>query len=184
VRYGKFFSPEEAADNLLDIARRRRFRLFRITGSEPILGEASLAHLLAVSDLVSREVPNSKFVLETNGLMLGYRPELSERFSPRNVLVRVSLKGTDPLSFEKMTGAQQEYFSFPLQALKILEGRGFETWPALMEDLFTPAEITRLKQSLRGLGIQAALELESLEPYPFVLDNLRRRGVDYRGLLR
>jgi uncharacterized Fe-S cluster-containing radical SAM superfamily protein len=48
ARFGRLYSPEQVADNLLRIARRRMFHLFRVTGSEPILGEASLRHLLKV----------------------------------------------------------------------------------------------------------------------------------------
>jgi hypothetical protein len=46
-----------------------------------------------------------------------------------------------------------------------------------MEDLFSEAEITGLKRTLREKGIRAELELECLEPYPFVLENMRNRGV-------
>jgi uncharacterized Fe-S cluster-containing radical SAM superfamily protein len=174
-RHGSFYAPEEVAENLLRISRRRGFHLFRVTGSEPVLGEASLAHLLKVMELIFRGDHRSHFVLETNGLMLGFRPELGEKLRFRNLLVRIALKGADPLSFERVSGAAREFFPYPLLALKNLQRLNVRAWPALMGDLFSPAEIGGLKNILRGFTIKDELELESLEPYPFVLENLRRR---------
>jgi uncharacterized Fe-S cluster-containing radical SAM superfamily protein len=175
--HGKLYSPEEVAENLLGLARRHSYHLFRITGSEPILGEASLEHVLAVANHVFREISQSRFILETNGLMLGFRPELAARLGPRNLVIRIALKGTDPESFEKISGAQRDFFSFPLRALKELESRGLEVWPALMEDLFCETDIAALRETLRLVGVRADLELERLEPYPAVLAHLNQRGI-------
>lgn len=177
ARFGRLYSPEQVADNLLRIARRRFFHLFRVTGSEPILGEASFKHLLKVIELVSSEEPRSKFILETNGLMLGYREDLAAQLKLDPVLVRVAIKGVDPASFEKITGARGEFFPLPLKALQNLDCLGVQAWPALMADLFNETEITGLKKTLHESGIRAELELESLEAYPFVLENMRRRAL-------
>jgi uncharacterized Fe-S cluster-containing radical SAM superfamily protein len=175
--FGRFYAPEDVAKNLLRISRRRFFHLFRITGSEPILGEASFNHLLKAIEIIFREEPRSRFILETNGLMLGCRPDLGEKLKFENFLVRIALKGTEPLSFEKITGAKKDFYSYPLLALKNLERLKVRVWPALMEDLFSEAEIGNLKNTLREHDIKAELELESLEAYPFVLENMRRRQV-------
>jgi uncharacterized Fe-S cluster-containing radical SAM superfamily protein len=177
ARFGRLYSPSQVADNLLRIARRRFFHLFRVTGSEPILGEASFRHLLKIIELVSSEEPRSKFILETNGLMLGYREDLAAQLKVDRVLVRVAIKGVDPASFEKITGARGEFFPLPLKALENLDRLGIQAWPALMADLFNETEITSLKKTLRESGIRAELELESLEAYPFVLENMRRRAL-------
>jgi uncharacterized Fe-S cluster-containing radical SAM superfamily protein len=176
-RFGQFFSPEDVADALLEISRRRHFHLFRITGSEPILGEVSCEHLIRVIEIVLQDNPQARFILETNGLMLGCREELAQRLIFRNLLVRIAVKGIDPASFEKITGARRDFFIYPLLAIKHLESRGADVWPALMEDLFSEAEITKLRKTLKENGIQAELELECLEPYPFVLENLKKRGL-------
>lgn len=176
-RYGRFYAPQEVAENLLRISRRRFFYLFRITGSEPILGEASFNHLLKVRETIVREEPRSRFILETNGLMLGFKPELGEKLKFENLLVRIALKGTDPLLFENITGAKRDFFPYPLLGLKNLEARGARAWPALMGDLFTEADISNMKNTLREYDIKAELELESLEAYPFVLENMSRRRV-------
>jgi uncharacterized Fe-S cluster-containing radical SAM superfamily protein len=180
-RFGSFRAPEEVAENLLRISRRRSFQLFRITGSEPVLGEDSFNHLLEVIEIIFRNQPRSRFILETNGLILGLRPGLAARLNAENLLVRIALKGTDPLSFEKISGAKREFFPYPLLALQNLESTKVRAWPALMEDLYSEAEISGLKKTLKKFGIKPDLELESLETYPFVLENMRRRGILPKG---
>jgi uncharacterized Fe-S cluster-containing radical SAM superfamily protein len=178
ARFGKFASPENVAHKLLEIAHRRSLNFYRVTGSEPILGEASFHHLISVIELILNAEPRAKFVLETNGLMLGYRQAFVRRLCFPRVLVRIAVKGVNPESFEKITGARKEFFRYPLLALKALEQTGVRAWPALMEDLFSKSEIGELQKTLREQGIDSELELESLESYPFVLENLRRRAID------
>ncbi len=177
VRFGRFFSPEDVADKLLEIGRRRSFSLFRITGSEPILGETSFEHLIKVIETIFNAESRSNFVLETNGLMLGYKEELARRLKFPRLLVRIAFKGVNPESFEKITGAKKEFFHYPLTALRILGELGVRAWPALMEDLFSTSQIDELRQTLGEHGISSDLELESLEGYPFVLENMKRRGI-------
>jgi uncharacterized Fe-S cluster-containing radical SAM superfamily protein len=177
---GRFHEPRDVASLLLDIARRRHFRQFRVTGSEPILGEASLGHMAKVIRLIFEKRPDSVFILETNGLMIGYHPEFAGRLKFNNLAVRVCLKGVDPESFEKISGARADFFELPLAGLEALGEAGVEAWPALMQDLFTPEEINGLKSRLAYRGIRSELELESLEPYPFVMENLRRRNLRLR----
>jgi uncharacterized Fe-S cluster-containing radical SAM superfamily protein len=92
-------------------------------------------------------------------------------------LVRIAVKGVNPESFEKITGARKEFFRYPLLALRTLEQLGARAWPALMEDLFSKSQIEELKKTFREHRINSDLELESLEGYPFVLENMKRRGI-------
>lgn len=177
ARYGKFYSSQDVASILLKIAERRSFRRFRVTGSEPILGEESLEHFREVVEFVSNGLPHSVFILETNGFFLGHRMELIEKLKFRNLWVRIALKGVDEDSFENITGARREFFDYPLRALKEMERQGMKAWPAVMGALFTDDEISRLENVLSEYGIKASLEEEILEDYPFVLDNMRRRNV-------
>ena len=174
---GRCYPPQEVASHLLDIASSKRFRRFRITGADPILGEATLRHTTQVMRLISDQRPDSLFILETNGLMLGHRKEFVDALRFPNLAVRVCLKGTDPGSFEKITGAHADFFELPLAGLQSLQEAGVEAWPALLEDLFSPDQIERFKIFLAKHGIRGDLELESLEAYPFVLKNLRQRKV-------
>jgi uncharacterized Fe-S cluster-containing radical SAM superfamily protein len=179
-RYGRFSDPRQVALTLSRIARRSGFQLYRITGSEPVLGRASLEHAAGVVEQVRACDPQAQFVLETNGLMLGYRPELVDRVPTVGVMVRVALKGCDEQSFEHVTGADRRFFDYPLRAVKLLQDRGIRAWAAIMEDLFEDQDMARLENRLRSLGVAGSLEREHLERYPSVVENLRARGVRTR----
>lgn len=180
-RSGSFYSPEAVAEKLLGIARKKRWHLYRITGSEPVLGDASLDHLVDVLRLVSAGDPNGRFILETNGIMLGHSPEFVKRLDPSGLAVRVAIKGVDPASFEKITGAVGSYLECQIKAVKLLQDRGIEAWPALMEDLFSPAQISTLKNKLAKAGIKGDLEFEYLERYPYVMKQLEKEGIREQG---
>ena len=105
------------------------------------------------------------------GLLL----EKLQEFS--NLGVRICLKGVDEKSFEKITGAKKDFYRFPLIALKELEGLEIRVWPALMGDLFSREEISKFERFLRENNIQSELELEFLEAYPFVLENMKKRKI-------
>jgi uncharacterized Fe-S cluster-containing radical SAM superfamily protein len=179
-RFDKFYSAQEVSSRLLKIAHQRSFHLFRITGSEPVLGENSFQHLLKVITHIFREKPRSIFILETNGFFLGYRKELIEKLKFQNLWIRIALKGTDEDTFQNITGAKKEFFLYPIIALKELEKQGIKAWPAIMEDLFTENEIERLKRLLHERNIKAELEFEYLERYPFVLENMDKRNIQIK----
>jgi len=181
ARFNKFYSAQEVAANLLKIARKRSFHLFRITGSEPLLGEASLEHLRGVLKIIFQEQPRSVFILETNGFFLGSRPDLIKKLIFKNLWIRISLKGVDEESFELISGVKRESFQYPLVALKELEKEGMKAWPAVMRDLFSDEDIGRLEKVLEEYGIGARLEEEGLEEYPFVTENMKKRKVQIRG---
>ncbi len=177
ARFDKFYSSQQVAENLLRIARKRSFHLFRITGSEPLLGEASLEHLRGVLKIIFQEEPRSVFILETNGFFLGCRKDLVKKLIFKNLWIRISLKGVNEESFELISGAKKEFFRYPLVALKELEKEGMKAWPAVMRDLFSDEDIGRLEKVLEDYGIGVQLEQEVLEEYPFVTENMKRRNV-------
>jgi len=179
-RFKNFYSPQEVASRLLNIAQKKSFNLFRITGAEPILGEKSIEHLIEVLNIIFQNKPRSVFILETNGFFLGYQVDLNQKLKYRNLRIRICLKGADERSFELITGTRREFFKYPLKALKELEGEGIRAWPALMRDLFLPDEIGQLEKLLDEYKIKAELELETLEDYPFVIENMRKRKVQIK----
>ena len=177
-RFKEFYTPQQVADKLCHIADKKSYGLFRISGAEPVLGERTFFHLIEVLKLIHRKRPGSLFILETNGFYLGFRTDLLAGFKEfPNLRVRVCLKGVDEESFEKITGAEKEFYRFPIVALRELEGLGVKAWPALMGDLFDREDISRLERFLRKSGIRSDLELEFLEAYPFVVKNMERRKI-------
>ncbi len=108
---------------------------------------------------------------------LGYKPELIELFKYLNIKVRVSLKGIDEISFENISGAEKKYFEYPLIALRELEERKVITWPALMGDFFTHEEVLGFEEFLKDNYTSARVEIESLKPFPFVVENIKKRNL-------
>lgn len=177
-KYKEFYTPQQVADKLIHIAIKKSYRLFRISGAEPILGERTFFHLIEVLRGIHRKKSGSLFILETNGFYLGSRIDLLAKLKEfPNLRVRICLKGVDEDSFEKITGAKKDFYHFPLDALKKLEDLGLRVWPALMGDLFAREEIYRFEGFLRKYGIQSELELEFLEAYPFVVKNMEKRRI-------
>jgi len=172
--YGKFYSANEVVVRLTALAQKRGIGLFRISGAEPILGTASFGHMLQV-------LPAGKFIIETNGLVLGARPDLVEQVRGSGAAVRISIKGWDQESFEWISGAKKEFFPYPLIALKTLIDAGIDAWPAVMGDLFGPEGVRRLAARLDDFSIRTRIETEYLERYPFVVANLRQRGLEPAG---
>jgi len=174
---GEFYSGTEVARILLDIARKKGFRQVRISGAEPILGRESFPHLLEILETIRKEAPGTRFILETNGFMLGYDKDLAQelaRFHP--LLIRVSLKALEPEKFERITGAQGQFYFYPLQALINLREAGAHFWPAVMSEFFSTKEKQKLKNFLIQNQIPPEIEEEELILYPSVEENLKTRG--------
>jgi uncharacterized Fe-S cluster-containing radical SAM superfamily protein len=177
-RFHEFYSPPQVADKLLHIAKKKSYRLFRISGAEPVLGERTFFHLIEVLEQIHQKKSESMFILETNGFFLGCRTDLLEKLQEfSNLGVRICLKGVDEKSFEQTTGAKKDFYRFPLIALRKLEELGIRAWPALMGDLFSREEIGKFERFLKENDIQSGLELEFLEAYPFVLKNMKKRKI-------
>ncbi len=169
---GRFYSPEEVARNLTSIARKKGFHQVRISGNEPTLHRS---HLLKVLELLPIDL---QFVLETNGILIGYDPTYARdlsRFS--NLSVRVSLKGACPEDFIRLTQAKPDGFGYQLKALEHLVGEGVDCFPAVMANFSSQGEIKKLRQRLKGIEPDFEdFEEEELILYPFVLDHIQKAG--------
>jgi uncharacterized Fe-S cluster-containing radical SAM superfamily protein len=176
-KVGRFYSPEEVVRNLLSIARKRGFNKVRISGNEPTLHRS---HLLQVLQLIPKEI---QFILETNGILIGYDPSYAKDFSRfPNLYVRVSLKGACAEDFIRLTGAMSEGFTLQLKALENLLEAGVNCLPAVMANFSSQDEIAKLSQRLKGIRPDFAnFEEEELILYPFVMDHLQKAGLKWTG---
>jgi uncharacterized Fe-S cluster-containing radical SAM superfamily protein len=163
-KMGRFYSAEEVVRNLTSIARKKGFERIRISGNEPTLHRF---HLLKVLKLISKEF---HFILETNGILIGYDPSYAKDLSSfPNLSVRVSLKGVCPEDFTKLTGARPEGFELQLKALEHLVGEGVDCFPAVMANFSSPKKIKHLRKRLSEIRSDFAdFEEEELILYPFV----------------
>ncbi len=171
---GKFYTPSEVVAKLIHIARKRNYRSVRITGNEPTLCKE---HLLEV---ISQIPADLTFMLETNGILIdeGYAKELSQF---KNLHVRVSLKATNEIQFEKITNARGKYFELQFAALDNLIRNKVSCHPAIMENLIlSPNDLQKLRNRLSAnkSTLGSELELESLILYPFIRSELEKRKLD------
>ena len=175
---GRFYSPEQIFSALDKVARRRKYRLIRISGNEPTI---SRQHLLNVLEYV--ESTQYLFILETNGILIGadksYAKDLS-RFS--RVHVRVSIKGTTPEEFSKLTGAIPEGFELQLWALENLLDYGVSCHPAVMLSFSTNEGINSLLERLKDIDSRLLEEFEEeyVFLYPHVVERLRKANIKPR----
>ncbi|MGA2260799.1 MAG: radical SAM protein [Acidobacteriota bacterium] len=116
---GEFCSPAEVISKLRSEAGRTGIQHFRVSGAEPILGERSARHLAEVL----RAFPG-RFIVETNGIMLGYNLAFLDLLLRHNPYIRLTIKGDSPERFLEITGAQGTAFRCQLNALKELRKRG------------------------------------------------------------
>ncbi|MFX1575507.1 MAG: radical SAM protein [Promethearchaeota archaeon] len=156
--FGQFETSKQVSQKLL----KMNLPLIRISGGEPTICKE---HLLNLISLVPKE---ALFILETNGILIDevFAKELSKF---KNVYVRVSLKGVDKITFEKITGAKGKFFNFQINSLKLLNKYNIKNRAALLINLFT-------KDQIKHLGIQG-LEFEELIEYPFVVNSLEKKGI-------
>jgi uncharacterized Fe-S cluster-containing radical SAM superfamily protein len=176
-KVGRFYSPEEVARNLLSILRKKGFHQVRISGNEPTLHHS---HLLQIIQLIPKEI---RFILETNGILIGHDPSYAKDLSRfPNLFVRVSLKGTCPEDFTRLTGTKSEGFTLQLKALKNLLEAGVDCFPAVMADFSSRNEIAKLRQRLKEIRPDFAdFEEEKLILYHFVMNHLQKAGLKWTG---
>jgi uncharacterized Fe-S cluster-containing radical SAM superfamily protein len=170
---GRYYSPEEVARNLLSIAKKKGFQQVRISGNEPTLHRS---HHLKVLELIPQEI---RFILETNGIMVGddmsYAKDLSHF---PNLYVRVSLKGACPEDFSRLTKTKPEGFEYQLKALEYLLEKGVDCFPAVMTNFSSQGDLKKLRQRLKEIRSDFEdFEEEELILYPFVLDHIQKAGL-------
>jgi uncharacterized Fe-S cluster-containing radical SAM superfamily protein len=72
---------------------------------------------------VSKANSELDFILETNGLLLGYEPKFVSRLAKLDKLqVRVALKDWDEQSFERISEAEGKFFELPPKRIKGFTG--------------------------------------------------------------
>ncbi|MCD6357958.1 MAG: molybdenum cofactor biosynthesis protein MoaA [Thermoprotei archaeon] len=181
-RVGRFYPPEEVFKRLTRIAERRGYRYLRVSGNEPTLCRE---HLLALLELV--ESTDYTFILETNGVLIGYDRSYARDLSRySNLHVRVSIKGASPTEFASLTGAKPEAFELQLRALENLLDYGVSTHPAVMMSFSSPEDIRELESRLAEIDAKLVDELEEeyVFLYPHVIEQLKRAGLRPRVAYR
>ncbi len=173
-KYGEYYSPREVARQLEAIARRGGFARVRVSGAEPTIGREHLVELINALD------KRLLFILETNGILIGYDESYAKEFADKNVYVRVALKGASSKEFALLTNARPEFYDYQLKALESLEKHGIRYRPALMS---FSRDIEDLRRRLERIspGLSEDLEIEELMLFPHVKRELEKRKIDSRS---
>jgi uncharacterized Fe-S cluster-containing radical SAM superfamily protein len=161
---GDFYSSEKVANQLEIIAQKKGYRQLRVSGGEPTLGREHLIKLLKDIN------PNYLFILETNGILLGFDKTYVDELSGfKNLHVRVCLKGVDSQEFCMLTGAKSG-FEYQIKALENL-------WDRKMSFNIAVVTVKKDKKLLlnklteMGLG-KIMIEDEEITLYPLVKKRL------------
>lgn len=174
---GKFYTPEKAFKRLCTIGDKKGYRLMRLSGQEPTIGREHLLKLLRLVDKTRYH-----FILETNGILIGYEKDYAESLSEfKNLNVRVSLKGTNEDDFLALTGAKPDYFSLQLKGLENLVKAGVSCHPSVMVSFSEPKNIRKLGERLAAIApsLKKEMEIEELILYPHVVNRLKKAGLGY-----
>ncbi len=171
---GKFYTPRQVFNALDASAKKHGHKLISASASEGTLGRQHLFELLELVDQ-SEYV----YVLETNGMTLNdaeFAQQLA-RFS--SLHVRVSIKGTNPEEYARLTGAIPSSYELPYRALKNLIDAGVSCNACLSLSFSTEAGLDEAKLRLAELhpGLLISLEEEYITLFPKVAKRLRDEGL-------
>ncbi|RLF41339.1 MAG: molybdenum cofactor biosynthesis protein MoaA [Thermoplasmata archaeon] len=167
---GVFYTPEDVAEKLHQIAYEHGFHQIRTSGGEPTIGRK---HLLKLLDSIDRKL---LFILETNGILLGFDPSYVEELSSfHNIHVRVSIKGCTPDEFSWFTNCRREGFTYQLRSLSNLLDQNISFHISIVTLSDNRQEFYHELQKM-GLG-EIMLEEEIIHLYPKVRQRLYRRRI-------
>ena len=166
---GKFYSPEEVAETLLDIGEAKGYHQLRISGGEPTIGRT---HLIKFIENIH---PDFLFILETNGILLGADKTYVEKLSKfKNLHVRVCIKGIDSEEFTLLTGAENGY-EYQMKSLEYLRDSKVSFNIALVS---TRQDRRSFRDKLMEMGLgKIMLEEEEIKLYPQVKKRLLKEGL-------
>lgn len=164
---GEFYSSEEVADTLQSIADKKGYRQLRISGGEPTIGKQ---HLIEVLENIKTKY---LFILETNGILLGYDKKYIEDLSVfENLHVRVCLKGADSEEFSLFTGAKKG-FEYQIKTLQYLRDKQMNFNIALVSTHKEKKQ--HFFQRLVEMDLdKVMIEEEEIKLYPMVRKRLQK----------
>ncbi|OPY54665.1 MAG: molybdenum cofactor biosynthesis protein A [Methanosaeta sp. PtaU1.Bin060] len=170
----RFYAPAQVATKLRALMAKHGVRQYRISGCEPLLGEASAKHLGAIVSALK-----GRCIIETNGIALGHDPTLLAHIPKKDVHFRITIKADSAKQFERITGAKASAYKFQLEAIRALEGQKRPYILALMHQ-FVSMEALGDRIDEAGIEISDCLlatDVEGLQYYPQNTKSMRARGL-------
>ncbi len=174
---GEYYGSVEVATRLMDGARRHRLDQVRISGGEPAIGKR---HLLDLLGELKRQGCH-KFILETNGILIGSEDDYAKQLSNYDFLhARVSFKGCSEDEFQLLTGAQPQGFALQFEALRRLLEAGVSCRPAVMISFSGKESFEVFQKRIEEIhpALKRELEVEEIILYPQVAKRIRQYGLE------
>lgn len=173
---GEFYTPRQVFEKLIDIASSKGYKYLRLSGGEPTI---SWSHLMEVLKLI--EETRYMFILETNGILIGYSDRYAKDLANlNNIVVRVSFKGTSAEEFHMLTGAEPQFYELQFKALENLMENGMKPgedfYPAIMLSFTTDENYKLFKKRLSSIHtvLVESIDEEYVILYPHVAEILNR----------
>jgi uncharacterized Fe-S cluster-containing radical SAM superfamily protein len=177
-RLGAFYSPQQAFEKIYEILRRKGFEKVRLSGGEPTISKRHLIDLIKLFD-----EKNITFILETNGILIGYDESFARELAKyNNLIVRISFKGVSEEEFEKLTGAERRFFNYQFKALENLMRSGMtpgrDFYAAAMIGFSRDEDIKIFLKKLNNLDPRLTdVDWEYVFLYPHVEYRLKSLGL-------
>lgn len=159
-----FCSPSQVVSKLGAISQKKGCYQYRLSGAEPFLGMASAKHIASIIGEL-----DGHFVVETNGMMIGHQPEILDLFKDMNIFWRITIKGSNADTFQKVTGAQGKFYNLPMNAIHELKNSGYRYQVA-----FNPSFVD---ERALNLPYNADIEHERMRSYAGVASRMDARGL-------
>jgi uncharacterized Fe-S cluster-containing radical SAM superfamily protein len=179
LRIGVFKKPIDVVEKLLNIARENKFKIVRLSGGEPTL---CINHLVDVLKIFIELRRLERFILETNGLLLGIYEDYVHMLKPfgSSIIVRVSIKGCTEEDFEKITGYDRNIFYLHIKAIDNLDREGIPYIIAIPVSFCSRKGFAKLIEILSnyiGENVFNFIEPEVLTLYPSIVQRLCKKGL-------
>ncbi len=178
--YGVYYTPREVVDKLVKLCKTQGTTRARVSGGEPTIARE---HLLELLKLVDEERAIELFVLETNGILIGYDPNFVKDLSRScsKLLVRVSIKAGSPSSFRERTGGSEEFYELPFRAIEYLLNEGVKAYAAILIDprIVSVHERRAIISRLSSIDPRLVREVEeeTIELFPETIRRMKIYGV-------
>lgn len=172
-KLGEIYSPEQVFKALTASAKKFGYGQVRVSGNEPTIARRHLIELLELFDTT-----NYRFILETNGILIGYDKSYARDLSRFKCLeVRVSIKGTSEEEFSKLTGAEPKAFNLQLEAIKNLLDYGVDCYPAVMFSFSPKENLRKFSKIIKEIDRRLEIEEEYVILYPHVVKRLKEANI-------
>ncbi len=178
--YGEYYTPREVVNKLAKLCKTQGTTRARISGGEPTIARK---HLLELLKLVDEEKAIELFVLETNGILIGYDPNFAKDLarSCTKLLVRVSIKAGSPKAFRERTGGSEEFYELPFRAIEYLLNEGVKTYAAILIDprIVSVHERRAIFSRLSSIDPRLVREVEeeTIELFPEAIRRMKVYGI-------